>query len=96
MFEPSRYKVTGTQPVLGHAPGSTFEDDLEPDLEARMLARGSLTKLEPPRRQTAPKPPAPPKDAEAAADHSEAAEAATDGPGEADEPHEQGKEQVDG
>jgi len=42
MFQPTRYEVTGVQPVLGHEPGTFFEDDLEPGLERRLIERGSI------------------------------------------------------
>lgn len=42
MFELNRYEVTGVQPVLGHEPGSFFEDDLEPGLEQRLIDRGAI------------------------------------------------------
>lgn len=45
MFQTPRYQVTGESAVLGHEPGSFFEDDLAPDLEARMIARGSLRRV---------------------------------------------------
>ena len=48
MFELSRYEVTGVQPVLGHAPGSFFEDDLEPGLERRLIERGAIREVERP------------------------------------------------
>jgi len=36
------YRVGGAQPVLDHAPGSTFQAELDPVFEARLLERGSL------------------------------------------------------
>ena len=42
MFQPRRYQVTGTQPVLDHEPGEVFEDDLDPVQEERLLASGAL------------------------------------------------------
>ena len=45
MFQPRRYQVTGIQSVLGHAPGSIFETDIEPAQEARLLASGALLRL---------------------------------------------------
>ena len=42
MFQPSRYEVTGTQPVLDHEPGTYFEADIPPVQEARLLASGAL------------------------------------------------------
>lgn len=40
----TKYRVTGDRAVLGHAPGSVFEADLDSDLEQRLLARGALAK----------------------------------------------------
>jgi hypothetical protein len=37
-----RYKVVGTQPVLDHAPGATFEAKLPEDQEAFLLQIGAL------------------------------------------------------
>ena len=69
MFDLSRYEVTGTVAVLGHQPGSVFEDDLDPAIEQRLLARGALRKLPPlvvvqPRRHDDPQPDLPPRAAE--------------------------------
>jgi hypothetical protein len=36
------YKVTGGAPFQGHAPGETFEAELDPDLERRARERGSI------------------------------------------------------
>jgi hypothetical protein len=47
VFELSRYEVTGVQAVLGHQPGSFFEDDLDPGLEQRMVERGAIRKVAP-------------------------------------------------
>ncbi len=38
------YKVVGTSEYLGHAPGSVFEAELEPESEARALAVGHIAK----------------------------------------------------
>ena len=38
------YKVVGTREYLGHAPGSVFEADIEPESEARAIAAGHITK----------------------------------------------------
>ncbi len=38
------YKVVGTSEYLGHAPGSVFEADIEPESEARALAAGHIAK----------------------------------------------------
>ena len=54
MFQPRRYQVTGTQPVLDHEPGSIFEQDIEPTQEARLLASGALRRLETPARKFPP------------------------------------------
>lgn len=72
MFELSRYEVTGVQAVLGHEPGSFFEDDLEPGLEQRLLERGAIRIVAvppsaPPPRLDDPQP-KPPQDAEAEAE----------------------------
>lgn len=37
-----RYRVTAPSRVLGHEPDSTFEADLPPDQEKRLLASGAL------------------------------------------------------
>ena len=36
------YKVTGPTAFRGHRPGEEFEAELEPDLERRAKARGSI------------------------------------------------------
>ena len=54
MFQPRRYQVTGTQPVLDHEPGSIFEADIEPEREARLLASGALIHLPVPGREWPP------------------------------------------
>lgn len=36
------YKVVGPREYLGHAPGSVFEDELEPESEARAIAAGHI------------------------------------------------------
>ncbi len=36
------YKVSGTREYMGHAPGSVFEADLEPESEARAVAAGHI------------------------------------------------------
>ncbi len=38
------YKVIGTSEYYGHAPGSVFEAELEPESEARAIAVGHITK----------------------------------------------------
>jgi len=38
------YKVTGQTSFQGHKPGEQFEADLDPDLERRAIARGSIKK----------------------------------------------------
>jgi len=38
------YKVVGTREYLGHAPGSVFEADIEPESEARAIAAGHIAK----------------------------------------------------
>jgi hypothetical protein len=42
LFQPRRYEVTGTQPVLEHQPGDIFETDIPPAQEARLIASGAL------------------------------------------------------
>ena len=42
--EPSRYKVAGSNEVLGHAPGSVFEVYLEEEQERTLLESGALSK----------------------------------------------------
>lgn len=37
------YEVTGRHPYNGHQPGTTFEATLAEPVEARALARGSIT-----------------------------------------------------
>lgn len=37
-----RYKVVGTAPILGHAPGETFEADLDPGEAAFFFQIGAL------------------------------------------------------
>lgn len=36
------YKVTGTRPFDGHAPGETFNDDIDTARERRAVARGAI------------------------------------------------------
>ena len=38
------YRVSGSQPVFGHQPGETFERDIAPEQEARLLASGAIKK----------------------------------------------------
>jgi len=40
-----KYRVAGEHDVLGHKPGSTFEAEIPADQEARLLERGSLTRV---------------------------------------------------
>jgi hypothetical protein len=40
----SKYVVTGPVAFMGHPPGDTFEAELDPALEARAIARGSIKK----------------------------------------------------
>ena len=40
----TKYKVTGPVAFMDVEPGEEFEADLDPDLEARALERGSITK----------------------------------------------------
>ena len=48
-----KYRVVGAAEVLGHAPGSDFEDDIPAELEARLLESGSIIRVQ----QDAPKTP---------------------------------------
>jgi hypothetical protein len=41
-----KYRVAGEHDVLGHKPGSTFEAEIPADQEARLLERGSLTRVD--------------------------------------------------
>lgn len=36
------YKVTGGTPFMEHEPGEEFDAELDPDQEARAVARGSI------------------------------------------------------
>ena len=38
------YKVTGLTAFQGHEPGEVFEAELDEELEARAIARGSIKK----------------------------------------------------
>lgn len=40
-----RYRVTGTQPVLGNSPQKTFEADLPPEQEGPLLASGAIQEV---------------------------------------------------
>lgn len=42
----SRYLVTGMHKYRDHATGEEFEATLEPDVEARAIARGAIKLLE--------------------------------------------------
>jgi hypothetical protein len=37
------YRVSGPSAYLGHKPGDTFIGELEPEVEARAVRRGSIT-----------------------------------------------------
>lgn len=39
---PKRYTVTGSQPVLDHQPGESFDADLDPHIEAFLISIGAL------------------------------------------------------
>lgn len=41
-----KYRVAGPHSVLDHEPGSVFEADIPADQEARLLERGSLTRVD--------------------------------------------------
>lgn len=49
---PQRYRVSGASKVFGVAPGGTFERELDPVQEERLLKGGAITKV---RRQTSAK-----------------------------------------
>lgn len=40
-----RYVVVGNRVVAGHAPGETFEDDMDPVMEARLTAGGHIARV---------------------------------------------------
>ena len=40
-----KYRVAGPHSVLDHEPGSVFEAEIPADQEARLLERGSLTRV---------------------------------------------------
>jgi hypothetical protein len=40
----TKYTVSGPTAFMGHAPGETFDADLDDALEARALDRGSIKK----------------------------------------------------
>lgn len=40
----TRYTVTGPYAFGDHQPGDVFEEELDPELEARAIERGSITK----------------------------------------------------
>ena len=44
-----RYKVTGTQPILNHQPGETFEAKIPTDREAFLIAIGGITVVDEPK-----------------------------------------------
>lgn len=50
------YRVAGAHRVLGREPGETFQADLPPEQEARMLARGSITRAGSGKRKPADEP----------------------------------------
>lgn len=39
-----KYRVSGPHAVFGHAPDETFEREIPPEQEARLLASGALKK----------------------------------------------------
>lgn len=41
------WKVTGATAFMGYAPGETFDADLDDDLAARAVERGSIEKAKP-------------------------------------------------
>ena len=40
----TKYEVTGSTAFAGHQPGEVFDADLDEDLEARAIERGSIKK----------------------------------------------------
>jgi len=44
-----RYKVTGTQPILNHQPGETFEGNIPHAREAFLIAIGGITVVDEPK-----------------------------------------------
>jgi hypothetical protein len=45
MSDKRKYRVAGVHPVLGHAPGETFERDLSPEHEALLLTSGAIKRV---------------------------------------------------
>lgn len=43
--QPATYRVAGPNVVLGHEPGDTFEDVLDPILEERLVASRNLERV---------------------------------------------------
>jgi hypothetical protein len=41
-FQPRRYEVTGTRPVLDHQPGEIFEADIPLEQEERLVQGGAI------------------------------------------------------
>ena len=41
----TEYQVTGERAWGGYQPGETFEADLDPDVERRAIARGSIKRV---------------------------------------------------
>ena len=41
------YRVTGSQPVLGHGPGETFKTDKEPTEAAFLKSIGAIEEVKP-------------------------------------------------
>lgn len=44
---PQRYRVSGTSKVFGFEPGKTFERELDPVQEERLLQGGAIKKVRP-------------------------------------------------
>ena len=83
-----RYRVVGTHEVLGHAPGESFEADLDPVQERRLIAGGHIARVGRPRSPVAhkgPPAPTPPDDPEAPDDHDPLSDGASEAQGGCDE-----------
>jgi len=47
----TKYTVTGPVAFMEYEPGEEFDEDLDPELEARALERGSISKGSHPRKK---------------------------------------------
>lgn len=48
----TEYKVTGLRAFRGHAPGATFEAELDPGQEKRAVARGAIRVVKRPQKES--------------------------------------------